>query len=97
MSKSLSKSDLVVEIAAKHPDLSRKAVGEVVDSLLSTVGEQLAAGNEIAITGFGKFSVASRAARTGRNPQTGQAIKIAASKAPKFTPGKALKDAIAAK
>jgi DNA-binding protein HU-beta len=98
MSKqTLGKSELISAVAAKNPDLSKKAVGEVVDSLLSTISEELAQGNEISITGFGKFSTVARAARNGRNPQTGAVVQIPASVAPKFSPGKALKDAIASK
>jgi DNA-binding protein HU-beta len=98
MSKqTLSKSELISAIQARHPDLTKKAVGEVVDTLLTTVAETIAKGDEINIAGFGKFCTAGRAARIGRNPQTGAEIKIAASVVPKFTPSKALKSSLARK
>lgn len=95
--QTVSKPDLIAVIQAKHPGLTKKAVSEVVDALLATVAETIAKGDEINIMGFGKFHTASRAARTGRNPQTGAEIKIAASVVPKFTPGKALKSSLARK
>lgn len=69
----------------------------MVDSLLATVQKTLKKGDEVALTGFEKFSVAHRGARTGRNPQTGAAVKIKASKTPRFSAGATLKQAVSGK
>lgn len=69
----------------------------MVDALLQSLTDAMAAGEEVSITGFGKFSTSKRAARTGRNPATGATLQIPESTVPKFTPGKALKDAVAKK
>jgi DNA-binding protein HU-beta len=82
----VNKTELI-DAVAKDSGLTRSDTTKAVDSILSTVAETLKHGDEIAITGFGKFSVAQRAARSGRNPATGQTIKIKASKTPKFTAG----------
>ena len=82
--------------------LTATPIGEVLDkdarkaveSFITTVEKTLKKGDEVALTGFGKFSVAKRSARTGRNPQTGETVKIKASKAPKFTAGAGLKTAV---
>ena len=79
----MNKSELVAAIAEK-----------ALKAFTDTVAEQLKAGEKIQLVGFGTFEVAERAARTGKNPQTGAAIKIPASKAPKFKAGKALKDTV---
>ena len=89
----MNKTELV-EAIAKDSGLSNTDARKAVESLISTVEKTLKKGDEIALTGFGKFSVVKRNARTGRNPQTGEAVKIKASKAPKFTPGAALKTAV---
>ena len=89
----MNKTELV-EAVAKDSGLSNADARKAVDSLITTVEKTLKKGDEIALTGFGKFSVVKRNARTGRNPQTGEAVKIKASKAPKFTPGAALKTAV---
>jgi DNA-binding protein HU-beta len=89
----MNKTELV-EAIAKDSGLSNTDARKAVDSLITTVEKTLKKGDEIALTGFGKFSVVKRSARTGRNPQTGEAVKIKASKAPKFTPGAALKTAV---
>jgi DNA-binding protein HU-beta len=89
----MNKTELV-EAVAKDSGLSNIDARKAVESLISTVEKTLKKGDEIAITGFGKFSVVKRSARTGRNPQTGEAVKIKASKAPKFTPGAGLKQAV---
>jgi len=80
----------LVEAIAKDAGLSRTDAGRAVESFISTVQKTLRKGDEVAITGFGKFSVAKRGARTGRNPQTGAPVKIRASKAPKFSAGATL-------
>ena len=89
----MNKSELVAAIAEKA-ELSKKDAEKAVKAFTDTVAEQLKAGEKIQLVGFGTFEVAERAARTGKNPQTGAAIKIPASKAPKFKAGKALKDTV---
>jgi DNA-binding protein HU-beta len=84
----------LVEAVAKDSGLSKADSARALDSLLVTVTKALKKGDDVAITGFGKWSVARRGARTGRNPQTGEKVKIRASKAPKFTPGATLKGAL---
>ena len=88
-----NKSDLVDTIAEKA-SLSRKDAEQILDATLDFVAQTLKKGDKLTISGFGTFSVSARAARTGRNPQTGEAIQISASKNPRFKPGKALKDTI---
>jgi len=80
----VNKTELVDAIA-KDSGLSRADSARAIDSLINTVQKTLKKGDDVAITGFGKFSVANRGARTGRNPATGATLKIKASKAPKFT------------
>ncbi|HSZ06057.1 MAG TPA: HU family DNA-binding protein [Solirubrobacteraceae bacterium] len=89
----MNKSQLIDEIA-KDAGLTKADASRAVDSLLDTVTRTLKKGEEVAITGFGKFSVVKRAARQGVNPRTGERVKIKASKAPKFSAGAALKQAI---
>ena len=89
----MNKTELVAAIAEKA-GLSKKDAEGAVKAFTDTVAEQLKAGEKIQVVGFGTFEVAERAARTGKNPQTGEAIKIPASKAPKFKAGKALKDMV---
>ena len=89
----MNKTELVAAIAEKT-GLTKKDAEGAVKAFTDTVAEQLKAGDKIQLVGFGTFEVAERAARTGKNPQTGEAIKIPASKAPKFKAGKALKDVV---
>ena len=89
----MNKSELVEQIAQRS-GLSKDQAGEALGATISAIEESLAAGEDIAITGFGKFSVADRGAREGVNPSTGERIHIAASKAPRFSPGAKLKDAV---
>lgn len=89
----MNKAELV-EAIAKDSGLSKADSSRALDSLVGTVTKTLKKGDEVAITGFGKWSVSKRPARTGRNPQTGEAVKIKASKAPKFTAGATLKGAL---
>lgn len=89
----MNKSELV-DAVAKEAGLSKADGGRAVDALVDTVQKTLKKGDEVAILGFGKFSVTKRAARTGRNPATGEPIKIKASKSPKFSPGQTLKQAV---
>jgi len=89
----MTKADLV-EKMAKDADIAKVAAGKALDSLIDAVTRTLKKGDKLALVGFGTFSVGKRKARTGRNPQTGAAIKIPARKVPKFSAGKALKDAL---
>jgi len=89
----VNKSELVEQIAQRS-GLSKDQAGEALGATIAAIEDSLAAGEEIAITGFGKFSVAHRSAREGVNPATGERIQIAASKAPRFSPGAKLKDAV---
>lgn len=89
----MNKSELVEQIAQRS-GLSKDQAGEALGATIAAIEEGLAAGEEIAITGFGKFSVAHRTAREGVNPATGERIQIAATKAPRFSAGAKLKDAV---
>ena len=89
----MNKTELVTEIAEKA-DTSKKEAEVVLRAFTDVVTEQLKKGEKIQLVGFGTFEVSERSARTGRNPQTGEEMQIAASKAPKFKAGKALKDAV---
>ena len=89
----MNKTELVAAMA-KDTNLSKKDVEAVLKSFIDVVTEELAANGKVQLVGFGTFDVAERAAREGRNPQTGEAMPIPASKAPRFKAGKALKDAI---
>ncbi|MCW2239592.1 HU family DNA-binding protein [Azospirillum canadense] len=89
----MTKSDLIDAIAAKLGG-SKADAGKALDAVIDSLQEALVKGETVKLPGFGQFEIAERGARTGRNPQTGAEIKIAASKAPKFSAGKALKDAI---
>jgi len=83
-----------VEAVAAEAGLSKKDAGDAVDGVIATIEKTLKSGGEVALTGFGKFSISHRKARTGRNPATGATIQIQASKAPKFSAGAALKKAV---
>ena len=87
----MNKTELVEHIA-KHSDISKAAATRALESLVDAVKKTLKKGGTVSLVGFGSFSVGKRAARTGRNPRTGAAIKIKAAKVPKFRPGKTLKD-----
>lgn len=89
----MNKAELVEQIAAEV-DLHKTVAAKAVDALLNTLMKTLASGEEVVLVGFGTFTVKERAERTGRNPKTGEPITIAASKAPGFKAGKALKDAV---
>jgi len=79
---------------ADSAGLSKAAAGDAVEAVLGGISGALSGGDSVSLVGFGTFSVANRAARTARNPRTGEAINVAASKAPKFKAGKGLKDAV---
>ncbi len=89
----MQKSDLVEKIAGESV-ISKVAAGRVLNSFLINVAKELKKGGRVSLVGFGTFSISKRAARTGRNPQTGETIKIKATKVPKFSAGKGLKDAV---
>ena len=89
----MNKSELIESIATKS-GVTRAAATTMLDAALSTITEALVAGDTVAILGFGTFKVSERAARTGKNPATGEALDIAASTVAKFTAGKVLKDAV---
>jgi DNA-binding protein HU-beta len=89
----LTKKDLI-EIVAKKANLTNKASRDAVQTTLNTIRDSLKRGEKVVLTGFGTFSVRSRQQRVGRNPKTGQAITLAARKAPGFTAGKTLKKSI---
>jgi len=89
----MNKSDLVTVIAEKA-EMSKKDAEKALKAFEEAVAEELVAGGKVQLVGFGTFDVAERAAREGRNPQTGDAMPIPASKAPRFKAGKALKDMI---
>ena len=89
----MNKTELVAAIA-EQAGLSKKDAEAAVKAFTDVVGAELKKGGKVQLVGFGTFEVATRAAREGRNPQTGKSMKIAASKAPKFKAGKALKDLV---
>jgi DNA-binding protein HU-beta len=89
----VNKNDLVAEVA-DAAGLSKGDAAKAVDAVLDSITDSLKTGTEVRLVGFGTFSVANRAASTGRNPRTGESIQIPASKQPKFKAGKPLKDAV---
>lgn len=89
----MNKQELIEAVAASA-DLSKADATRAVDSVVDNITQTLKKGDQVTLVGFGTFSVKKRAARTGRNPQTGATIQIAASNVPGFKAGKALKDAV---
>ena len=89
----MNKSELIDQIA-DQAEISKAAAGRALNAAIDSVKATLKKGGSVTLVGFGTFSIGKRAARTGRNPRTGTAIKIKAAKVPKFRPGKALKDAV---
>ncbi|MFT5425420.1 MAG: DNA-binding protein HU-beta [Gammaproteobacteria bacterium] len=89
----MNKAELIESIA-NAADLSKASAGRALDAAIESITKALKKGDTVTLVGFGTFSVRKRAARMGRNPRTGEEIKIKASKVPGFKPGKALKDAI---
>ena len=89
----MNKTELIEHIA-KDADISKAAATRALDAAIDAVKTTLKKGDSVSLVGFGTFAVGVRAARLGRNPRTGEAIKIKAAKVPKFRPGKALKDAL---
>ncbi|MBT4203453.1 HU family DNA-binding protein [Hyphomicrobiales bacterium] len=89
----MNKNDLIASVASAA-GISKSDASNAVDAVLGSISSALSGGDDVRLVGFGTFSVASRAATTGRNPRTGEAIQIKASKNPKFKAGKALKEAV---
>jgi DNA-binding protein HU-beta len=89
----MNKSELVDRVA-EATGKTKKESAQVVEAVLSTIAEALRNGEKVSLVGFGNFEVRERAARTGRNPQTGETIQIEASRVPAFRPGKQLKEAV---
>ena len=89
----MNKTELIEHIATKA-DISKAAANRALEAVIDAVKTTLKKGSDVSLVGFGTFAVTKRAARVGRNPRTGAAIKIKAAKIPKFRPGKALKDAL---
>ena len=89
----MNKSELIDAIAASA-EISKAAAGRALDAMTASVTKALQEGEQVVLVGFGTFSIKERAARTGRNPQTGEPIEIAAAKIPSFKAGKALKESV---
>ena len=89
----MNKAELVEEVSGEV-GLSKRETQKVVDAIIGTIGDTLAAGEKVTLVGFGTFGVKQRMARAGRNPQTGATLQILAKKVPKFLPGKTLKEKI---
>ena len=87
----MNKAELI-EIAAKEADISKAAAGKALDAMVASVVKAVSKGDSVTLVGFGSFYVGRRTARAGRNPRTGDTIRIQAAKVPKFRAGKALKD-----
>jgi DNA-binding protein HU-beta len=90
----VNKTELIDAIAVAA-DLPKAAAGRALDAVIDSIATALKNNDQVALVGFGTFAVKERAARTGRNPKTGEAIEIKAAKLPTFKPGKGLKDAVA--
>ena len=89
----MNKADLIDAVAASA-NLTKTDAGNAVDAVFDSIGKTLSNGDTVSLVGFGTFSVSDRAARSGRNPRTGETISIAATRVPKFKAGKGLKDAV---
>ena len=89
----MNKADLIAKVAS-DTDLPKAQAAGAIDAVFDAISGALSGGDEVKLAGFGTFSVAQRAASTGRNPKTGEPIQIAATKLPKFKAGKGLKDAV---
>jgi DNA-binding protein HU-beta len=92
----MNRAELIEHVATRH-EVSKAEAGRIVATILDAVVASVKKGQTVAIAGFGSFKLTTRAARTGRNPRTGEAVKIAAAKLPRFTAGAAFKDAVDAK
>lgn len=89
----MNKSEMI-DMVAEAADISKAAAGRAVDAVFEGITGSLKGGDSVTLVGFGTFSISDRAARSGRNPRTGETIQIKASRMPKFKAGKALKDAV---
>jgi len=87
----MNKTQFIDSVAARHDHLSRAEVARIVESVIETLGTEMKRGRKVQITGFGTFGAVRRKARNGRNPKTGEAIKVPATTVPKFSAGAALK------
>lgn len=92
----MNKSELI-DATAQEADLSKAAAGKALDAIINAVVKAVSKGDTVTLVGFGTFKSSKRAARTGRNPQTGKEIKIAATTVPRFTPGAGFKAAVSGK
>ena len=92
----MNKAELVEEVSGEV-GLSKRETQKVINAIIGTIGDTLAAGEKVTLVGFGTFGVRQRKARTGRNPQTGATLQIPAKKVPKFLAGKALREAVSSK
>lgn len=92
----MNKAELI-EVAAKEADLSKAAAGKALDAAMAAIVKSVSKGDSVTLVGFGTFKASKRAARTGKNPKTGAAIKIAATTVPRFSAGSAFKQAVAGK
>lgn len=90
----MNKGELI-EALASATEMSRAEAGRALEAMIETIQNELVGGGQVALVGFGTFGTSKRNARVGKNPRTGESIKIAARTVPKFTPGKGLKDAVA--
>jgi len=89
----MNKNELISEVS-KKADITKAKAAEAVDAFIACIEKSLKKGTDVRLVGFGTFTVVKRKATEGRNPRTGEVIKIAASKQPKFKPGKALKESV---
>jgi len=90
----MNTSDIIDRVAATDDKLTKAQAKQIVDGVFAAIRDAAISGEEVSVPGFGKFKVQNKPARTGRNPQTGEAVQIAASKKVSFQPAKALKDAV---
>ena len=88
----MTKSELVAKLALQNPQLYLRDVETIVDTIINEMADALVRGDRVELRGFGAFSVKEREARTGRNPRTGETVKVAAKRTPAFKAGKALRD-----
>lgn len=90
----MNKNELVKAVASEKSHFTQAEVAEIIDTVMEVIKTTVASGEKVSLVGFGNFECVERAERMGRNPATGEEIVIAASKSPKFKPGKAFKDAV---
>lgn len=89
----MNKTELIAAVAAQT-DLTKAAAATAVEAIIDTIGRQLKKGDPVSLIGFGTFSISKREARVGRNPRTGEELRVPARRVPKFTPGKTLKEIV---